>query len=256
MTSAATPLSPFYDFPARSYLEKYYGAMGAENIAFAGSITDYLRGRAVATDSVIEVAGGPCLYALLSLMAVRGRPFEHVTFTDVGWRNLREVDCWLRDEPSQFDYSPLLRSLQRTAGAEAHAVARSLRASDWELAAFDWREPVPAAWRGGYDVVSCHFFAESATDDETELVAFLAKLKDLGRPGATLLTSFICRSAGYRIQGRDFPAFGVDRDTIFDLLGRAGVALDDVEVRAVAAQDPASNPGYDGLLFVAGRLAG
>jgi len=241
-------------FP-RAYLEKYYGEMGTENVAFARSISDYLCERTAPTDSVIEVAGGPCLYSLLSLMSARRLPFEHVTFTDIGWKNLREVESWLRDEPSKFDYSPLLQWLESEIGADADALASFLRDSTWEMAGFDWREPVPAAWRRRYDVVSCHFFAESATNDEAELVSFLRKLSELGRPGATLLTSFICRSDGYRIQGRDFPAFGVDQSNIFDYLERAGVALEDVEVRTVAAENPQSNPGYDGLLFVAGRLS-
>jgi hypothetical protein len=253
VTNAASE-SIFYEFPARGYLEKYYSAVGPENAAFVRSITEYLSGRDAATDTVIEVAGGPCLYSLMSLMAIRGRPFEHLTFTDIGWKNLREVDCWLRDHPSQFDYAPLLRWLGEQMGVESENVATSLRASTWELASFDWREPVPPSWRRSYDVVSCHFFAESATAEEAELVAFLTKLGDLGAPGATLLTSFICRSEGYRIHQRDFPAFALDESSIFGYLERAGLRLDDVEVRRVASEDLASSPGYEGLLFVAGAL--
>lgn len=141
-------------------------------------------------------------------------------------------------------------------GVESDGVARLLRASTWELARFDWRKPVPQAWRHSYDVVSCHFFAESATNDETELVSFLEKLGDLGRPGATLLTSFICGSAGYAMQQREFPAFAVDQRSILGYLERAGLKLEDVEVRSVPSEDPASNPGSEGLLFVAGRLPG
>lgn len=256
MTTVTSSQSVFYEFPARGYLEKYYSAVGPENSAFVRSITDYLRTRDVATGRVIEVAGGPCLYSLMSLMASRDRPFEHVTFTDVGWKNLREVDCWLRDDPSQFDYGSLLGWLSRELGADSDAVARSLRASDWELASFDWRRAVPPAWRASHDIVSCHFFAESATSDEAELVAFLGKLGELGRPGATLLTSFICRSAGYTIHERDFPAFAVDESSIFGYLERAGVELEDVEVRSVASEDLSCDPGYEGLLFVAGRLPG
>jgi hypothetical protein len=256
MIDASPPKSLFYEFPARGYLEKYYGAMGPENVAFVRSITDYLSGRTAVTDTVIEVAGGPCLYALMALVTGRGRPFGHVTFTDIGWKNLREVDGWLNDHPAQFDYTPLLDWLGEETGVEPGDVARWLRASNWELAGFDWHDDVPAAWRHAYDVVSCHFFAESATSDEADLVALLAKLGELGRPGATLLTSFICRSSGYRIHQRDFPAFAIDRDCVFHYLELAGVRLEDVAVQTVAAENPGSDPGYEGLLFVSGRLPG
>jgi len=255
MTDVPTA-SIFSEFPARGYLEKYYSAVGPENAAFVRSITEYLWARSAPTDTVIEVAGGPCLYSLMSLMASRGRPFGHVTFTDIGWKNLREIECWLRDDPSQFDYDPLMRWLAEEAGVDARGVAESLRASSWELARFDWRRPVPHEWRSAYDIVSCHFFAESATSNEAELVAFLGKLAALGRPGSTLLTSFICRSGGYTIQQRDFPAFAVDRESIFGYFERAGLELDDVEVRSVPTEDSASDPGYEGLLFVGGRLRG
>ena len=250
----SSPESIFHEFPARGYLEKYYSAVGAENAAFVRSIIDYLRHRNRATDTVIEVAGGPSLYSMMSLMATRRRPFEHVTFTDIGWKNLREVDCWLRDHPSQFDYAPLLGWLREELGVDADAVAASLRASTWEVANFDWREPVPPAWRRNYDVVSSHFFAESATADEAELVALLEKLGDLGAPGATLLTSFICRSVGYTVGRQDFPAFAVDESSIFGYLDQAGIQIDDVEVRWVASEHLSSNPEYEGVLFVAGRL--
>jgi hypothetical protein len=256
-TAAAADFdSVFYEFPARAYLEKYYSAVGDENAAFMRSITDYLATRPVITDTVIEVAGGPCLYSLMSVMARRGRPFRHLTFTDIGWKNLREVECWLYDYSNQFDYSPLLDWLQAEIGADPAAITQSLRSSTWELVNFDWRRPVPGAWQRAYDVVSCHFFAESATSDEAELIAFLQKLGRLGRPGATLLTSFMCRSAGYTIQQRDFPAFSIDEHTIFEYLQRAGIVLEDAELRTTPCEDPSTMPGYDSLLFIGGRLPG
>jgi len=253
--AAAARDSVFYEFPARAYLEKYYRGVGDENAAFIRSLVDYLHDRTLATDTVIEVAGGPCLYSLMALMAHRGRPFRHVTFTDIGWKNLREVECWLEDYPHQFDYQPLLAWLEAEAEANPAAITRSLRASTWELVNFDWREPVPAPWRRAYDVVSCHFFAESATSDEAELLSFLTKLGVLGRPGATLLLSAMCRSEGYTIGQTDFPAFSLDEHKIFQYLERAGIRLEDVELRQTPCEDPATLPGYDALLFIGGRLA-
>jgi hypothetical protein len=246
--------SPFFEFPARAYLEKYYSHVGDENAAFMRSITDYLCTRSVATDTVIEVAGGPCLYSLMALMACRERPFRHVTFTDIGWKNLREVEGWLHDYPQQFDYHPLLSWLQDEVGADPQRITSSLRSSTWELANFDWREPVPASWQRAHDVVSCHFFAESATNNEAELVDFLRKLGRLGGPEATLLLSFMCKSDGYIIGQREFPAFSIDEHNVFGYLKQAGLELEDVELNTTPCEDPSTMPGYDALLFIGGRL--
>jgi NNMT/PNMT/TEMT family len=257
MTTAIRPEgsdSVFFEFPARAYLEKYYSHVGPENEAFMRSITDYLRDRSVPSDTVIEVAGGPSLYALMAMMACRERPFRHVTFTDIGWKNLREVEGWLHDYPQQFDYYELLRWINEEVGADPNRVTDSLRQSNWELVNFDWREPVPAAWQRANDVVSCHFFAESATSDEAELVDFFAKLGRLGRPGATLLLSVMCKSHGYTIGHSDFPAFSIDEQNVFGYLERAGLELEDVELSTTPCEDPSTMPGYDALLFIGARM--
>ena len=247
--------SIFCEFPARGYLETYYSAVDPENAAFVRSVTEDIWPLSAASDSAIEVAGGPCLYALMSLIASRG-PFKDVAFTDAGWRTLREVECRLQDHPSRFAHDPLLGWLSDELGIEGGGLARLLRASRWELARLDWRRPVAPTWRHSYDVVCCHYFAASASDDENELVAFLQKLGELGRPGATLLTSFVCRAAGTTIGPREFPAFAVAQRSILGYLERAGLELEDVELRSAPSKDPASSPGYEDLLFVSGRLAG
>jgi hypothetical protein len=250
----AEPGSVFYEFPARAYLEKYYNAVGEENSALLRSITDYLGQRRAPTDRVIEVGGGPSLYSMFAVAAIRGQPFRQVTFTDIAWRNLGEVDAWLRDDPRQFDYHAVLNWLRNEVGAGEADLVRTMRQSPWELVQFNWHDEVPVAWPRAYDVVCAHFFAESATDDEQELVDLLEKVGRLGRRGAVVLLSFMCRSSGYRIAHQEFPAFDVDEHSIWRYLELAGVRLADVELRTAPTEDPSSHPGYDGMLLMGGRL--
>jgi hypothetical protein len=252
----AEPASVFFEFPARAYLEKYYNEVGAENSAFLRAITDYLADHPASTDRVIEVAGGPSLFSMFAVAAVRGRAFRQVTFTDVGWRNIGEVEAWLRDDPRQFDYEPLLEWLRAEVDADAATLVDTMRSSAWDMCHFDWRSEVPVAWLRAFDVVSSHFFAESATDDEAELLSLLEKVGRLGKPGATVLLSFMCRSTGYRIAHQDFPAFDIDEHNISSYLERAGVKLLEPVLRTVPTEDPSSYPGYDGMLFIGGRLEG
>lgn len=244
----------FRDFPARPYLDKYYGAVGDENAAMLRAILEALAVLDGPTDSVIEVAGGPSLFSLMAIVAHRRRPFERVTFTDIALQNLLEVEHWLESRPGRFDYDQLVRWLTDESGAEAAQIVGSLRSSRWELVSFDWRAASPGAWAGAYDVVSSHFFAESVTHSEDEFVELLRALPRIGRPGAMLLLSFLNSSTGYEVDGHLFPAFSVNERTIFEYLERAGVRLLDPIVSSVPAEAPTSQQGYEGLFFVSGRL--
>ncbi len=246
----------FLDFPARAYLEKYYGAVGEENAAMLRAILAGLsRPAAAASPRVIEVGGGPSLFSLMAMAASQRRCFRRVTFTDVAPANLDEVRWWLDDDRRQFDYRELLSWLEAEVGADPLVVTESLRASPWDLVRFDWLASDGPTWHGAFDVVSSHFFAESATEDRDELLDLLGKIARLGRRGATVVLSFLCRSHGYRVDGQEFPAFPLEEDSVLEVLEEAGLSLVDPQVRAAPTEDLDSQPGYDGMVFVAGRLA-
>jgi hypothetical protein len=244
----------FYDFPARPYLRKYYDAVGPENSALLHAIGDFVRAFPGPTESIIEVAGGPSLFSLIAVAAERGRPFERITFTDIAPQNLDEVRWWLADDERQFDYDGVLRWLAGERDADRAAVVSSLRKSEWQILQRDWLLTDDRALHGAYDVVSSHFFAESATSDEDEFLTMLRTVRRLGRPNALMLLSFMTRSAGYRIDGLDFPAFAVDGSNIEGYLERAGIGLDGFAMRSVATEVSSSESGYDGLIFIGGRL--
>ena len=252
---AATASSLFLNFPARAYLEKYYRAVGEENAAMLRAILAGLPRPAAVSPRVIEVGGGPSLFSLMALAASQRRCFRRVTFTDIATANLAEVRWWLDDDPRQFDYRELLSWLDAEAGAHPLVVTESLRASPWDLVHFDWLASDAPNWHGAFDIVSSHFFAESATDHREELLDLLGKIARLGRRGATVVLSFLCRSHGYRVDCQEFPAFPLEHDSVLEVLGEAGLTLVEPQVRATPTEDPDSHPGYDGMVFVAGRLA-
>jgi hypothetical protein len=70
-----------------------------------------------------------------------------------------------------------------------------------------------------------------------------------------VLLSFMCRSNGYRVAEQMFPAFGIDEHNALEYLSRAGIDLADPIVATTPTEDPLSDPGYDGMMFVCGRLA-
>ena len=104
------------------------------------------------------------------------------------------------------------------------------------------------------DVVSSHFFAESATDVPSKMVDYLRRTAALCRPGGLLVLSFMRRSAGYSVAGHDFPATSIDEHDLGGYLAQAGVELDDFAWSTVGVEDPPTRPGYDGMLFCRGRI--
>ena len=245
----------FHSFPARSYLAKYYDAVGPENEALLCAIGGFVRRHPGPTDSIIEVAGGPSLFSLMAVAAQRRKPFDRITFTDIAAQNLEEVEWWLTNNERAFSYDHLNDWITREWGADAGDVASAVRSSGWELAQRDWllEENTPEL-EGSYDVVASHFFAESATSDEEEFLTMLRKVRCLGRPGGLLLLSLMSRSPGYRIDDIDFPAFGVDSENIGGYLARAGIEIDPIDIRYVPTEVSSSESGYDGLIFIGGRL--
>lgn len=246
-------MTSFREFPARAYLDKYYSYVGEENASMLRAIVDFARRLKPRFNHVVEVGGGPSLVSLLALTAALGAP-KRVAFLDIAPANLEEVSLWLTEDPSSFDYSRILRWLEIEYGADRHQVESSLRSARWELLEVDLEKPLPRYLRARYDVVSSHFFAESATDDRCEFERLLADLVAMGRPEASVFLSLMRRSIGYSVAGKDFPAFPVDEVTLTQHLENAGIHFEDFDIRSVLAEDPPTRPGYDGMVFAAGRL--
>lgn len=255
LVGAGEPAASSFDrFPARAYLDKYYGRMGPENASLARAIMYGVSRLRAATGSVIEVGGGPSLLSMMALAACRDRPFERVTFTDLSDENLSEVRGWLDGRPGRFDYGHVLRWLEEECGTASERIVDTLRPSTWELERTDWRLPAPTRWLRGYDVVASHFFADSVTRRTDEFLELLSKVGRLGKPGGCVLLSMLWGSTGYPVAGQRFPAVSLEPDDIPSVLNRAGVELLDVDVSAVEADEPGEEPGYRGLIFVSGRV--
>jgi hypothetical protein len=240
-------------FPARAYLDQHYGHMSTETATMMSSIVAYVRGRACAPPSrLIEVAGGPTVFSLMALTAALGAAPGRIVFTDIAETNLAEVDDWLHERPGAFDYAHLYDWLRTHAQADPERAAAALRAADWELVPRDWHDPPPAAWIGGFDAVSSHFFVESATSDEATARRFVRNYAGLARPGALLLLSFLQHADSWDCDGVAVPSLRVHEDMIVDFLRSEGIALDDPALLTAAGRQAAQITGYAGVVTVAG----
>lgn len=248
-----SPVS-FEEFPARAYIEKYYADVGPENAAFLGALTSFARDLEPRLGRVAELGGGPVVLSILALAAACGRRPDAVLFGDIAPANLVEVRRWLADEPGAFGYHAALEWLRASTGADPRALAASVRSAHWDLRRMDLRQPVARELEGRFDTISSHFFAESATSEPEEFVAFLGRIARLAAPGATVFLSFIAGSTGYPVAGRTYPAVTLDPASLLGELGRAGLSFEHFRLQSAPTECAPAETGYDGLIFVAGRL--
>ena len=92
----------------------------------------------------------------------------------------------------------------------------------WELRQVDWHEPPPAPWIGAFDVVSSHFFVESATPDEAEALTFVRNYAGLAAGDAVVLLSFLQRADAWDCDGVAVPSLQVHEGMIESFLRSRG----------------------------------
>ena len=119
----------------------------------------------------------------------------------------------------------------------------------------DWHDPPPPAWIGAFDVVSSHFFVESATPDEAEALTFVRNYAPLAGSDAVVLLSFLQRADAWDCDGVAVPSLQVHEGMIESFLASGGISLDDAAIQTAAGRQPASVTGYEGVVTVSGVRA-
>jgi hypothetical protein len=248
-------VTPFLDFPARFYLERYYSTVGVENQAFMRAVASSVR-PTERLGTVCELGGGPSLCGLFAMVAATESGPERVVWVDVARSSLSELNAWLRGAPHAFPYSEVLRWIEREFGVGPRELTERVRAARWDLRLLDLCRPLPPALCGLADVVGSHFLAEAATGDEREFVEITRRVSEAAAAGALIALSYVRRSQPYRLDDDIvYPAFAVDERNLPRLLSEASLDLVEMSIDRGPLEDPPARPGYDGMLFVTGRLA-
>ena len=140
-------------------------------------------------------------------------------------------------------------------GDDVERAVAALRAAEWELVAHDWYDPPPAAWVGGFDAISSHFFVESATPDAATALTFATNYASAGRPDALVLLSFLQHADSWDCDGYPVPSLQVHEGMLESFLAGAGLTLHDAALRTAAGRQSADVTGYAGVVTVAGVRA-
>ncbi|MDT5042659.1 MAG: hypothetical protein QOE51_3644 [Actinoplanes sp.] len=230
-------------WPVTEYLDELYREIQPEDDAVLVHHSTFYRQFAPGEfGRSVELGAGPNLYPLMLAAAV-SRDIEAVepSAASVAYLSRQLTDG--ADE-SWVSYYRRCRELQPALPATLAAALARVRVR---------RGGVQDLQRGGYDLASMHFVAESATEDAAEFHAMCGSFVHSVRPGGYLIAAFMENMGNYRIaDGPVWPGYPVDAGIVRAVFAPLTTHL---QVSRVDA-DP-TGPGYEctGLVLLTARRA-
>jgi hypothetical protein len=94
-----------------------------------------------------------------------------------------------------------------------------------------------------FDVISSHFFVESATHDLATALTFARKCASVGRGDALVLLSFLQHATLWNCHDLAVRCLAMREGTIEDFLSNVGLTLTDAQVRTAPGRRPAAGGG-------------
>jgi hypothetical protein len=245
----------FEPFNPQAYLQEYYRHLGEENRALLHFLNDAYACIFIEKSSarILEFGGGPTIYQLISA----AKYAVSIDFSDYLDANLWEVQCWLQNQPGMFGWEDYLQYVLDQEGGPSDGHAREQRAQlirtkVRRLLTCDAKQadPLGAAYRAHYDIVSVNFVLESITTEMAEWDQLIVNAASLVGPDGYLLMCAITGATSYRVGDRFFPAVPISRDLLESKLQQQHfLVLRSHEIEA----EQHERQGYDGICMVLAR---
>ncbi|NJK59958.1 MAG: hypothetical protein HC918_06515 [Oscillatoriales cyanobacterium SM2_1_8] len=169
------PLASIWaSFNARTYLQEYYGDVGAENLAYL----QFFARRFAALppqNTLLDFGSGPTIYSVISAAPRVAR----IVLSDYLAANRAELTLWHENHPQAFNWQPFVATALGCEGLEATPAAIAQRIAEIQQkivairfcdAALD--QPLPG-WEERFDVLVSNSCADAATNDRTTWQQYL-----------------------------------------------------------------------------------
>jgi len=241
-------------FDPQAYLAQFYtGEVDAGNRAllrfYAKTYAD-LDGK-----SLLEFGGGPTIYSLIT--AARTASWIH--FCDYTPRSLQEVQMWMSQDASAFDWSHFVRyalscergiAEENISKEEVQARQQLLRQRIKTLSRCDAfaEDPLLGSSLGPYQIVANTFCLDSITNDKNEWFYLNRKLADLVAPNGWLVTAYLLNASYWTIQGVNHAAVTLTPDDVLRMYSMLGFRI----IYSDVISDLKGKIGYDGFVMACG----
>jgi hypothetical protein len=238
------------DFKPRDYLLEYYADVGPENLALLRFAVDVFR-QLPRQGTLLDFGGGPTIYPLIAA----AEKVDEIHFCDYLISNLNEVQNWLQQDSSAFDWSEFVKvtlelenggacsrqEIQQRQAAIRRLVTRLFRCNANLTRPIDGKQQ--------YDMLVTNFCAESATHDRGQWRKFFHNIISLLKPGGTLLLSALKGASYYTVGRKLFPAVEIYETDLQQLLLDEGFDPASILLESVPADR--SSRQYQGLILAA-----
>ena len=238
-------------FSPRAYLTQYYEDVDPGNqtlLRFYAKVYEDLAGR-----SLLEFGGGPTIYSLITA----ARTARWIHFCDYSAESLSEVNKWLTEDSSAFDWSHFTRfALECETGGrpseeDIQARHRLIRQCIRKLSRCDIfaTDPLLGSSLGPYGVVAHTFVLDDLTQDKNEWSHLNRKLANLvDKDDGMFVTVSLLNASYWTVEGVRYPAVTLTPDDVFSMCEQLGFRITSSDVVELEGKI-----GYDGFIMACGQ---
>ncbi len=158
----------------------------------------------------LEIGAGPNMYPILAALPYA----DQIDVWELGGQNVNYLRRQVEEmDPSWQKWMDKLRELNPERYGQVDfqkQLQQKMRVIQGNI--FDLPEKK-------YDSISMHSVAESLTKVPHQFRKAVTKFTAAGKPGSTLVASFVANSRGYNTPGRNFPAVAIETWDVVKILG-------------------------------------
>ncbi|CAF1474870.1 unnamed protein product [Rotaria magnacalcarata] len=240
----------FQKFSARTYLEEYYSEIQNEDKHHLRCLAK-VYGDVKDGSTLLEFGGGPTLYQLMSAAP----KVKEIHFSDYLEVNLAEVRNWVNRCSSAFNWNKITETALEAEGIMAtpeaiNAREELLRGKITKFLHCDAHRKYPLGINDNddavqYDIVNCHFVAESISDTFHDWKSAFANICSCVKPGGKLVMAAMKRAIAWKNGDKKFLAVGITEQDVTKVLAENGFVNKNIFMETF----PADQEDYSEVIF-------
>ncbi|TFK01967.1 28S ribosomal protein S22 [Platysternon megacephalum] len=244
------------EFDPKAYLERFkFGedTMGEEYVNFAlKHFCKTFTSGVVKGDTLIDIGSGPTIHQLLSAC----ESFKEIIASDYTYRNHRELEKWLKNEPGAFDWTPVVEyvcELEGNRGKEAEKETK-LRKTIKQVLKCDVHKsnPMDPIVLPPADCLVSSLCLECACKDLTTYRIALKNISSLLKPGGHLVLNGVLGCSFYMVGPKRFSSFVLRDEFLREALSETGFIIQEFEV-LVRDDNIDDRSDFSGKFFILAR---